>query len=136
MKVIDVTKDITDLKYDKYKKYEVEVPKHNLLIELDNMGWKHYEHRFKFPNNYGASVVKHIGSYGATKDLFELAVLKFEENGQSYLCYDTPITDDVLGWLTNKDVLNYLKKIKHLRRKRNGNTRVKHRKYHIDRTVA
>ena len=38
---------------------------------------------YKFPNGYGASVIKHKGSYGYQKGLWELAVL---HNGK--LCYD------------------------------------------------
>ena len=64
---------------------------------------------YKFPNGYGASVIRHKGSYGYSKGLWELAVL-FEDE----LCYDTPITDDVLGYLRWEDVENYLKEIKEL----------------------
>lgn len=71
--------------------------------------------RFKFENNYGASVVKHFGSYGYEQDKFELAVLRFEENGTDYITYNTPITDNVIGWLDNNEVLELLKKIKNLK---------------------
>ena len=66
-------------------------------------------YEFAFPNEYGASVVKHSISYGSNEDLFELAVLK---NG--YLCYTTEITDDVKGWLTNDEVIKYLVMIMNL----------------------
>ena len=47
--------------------------------------------------------------------MFELAVLKFKgEDNLGELCYDTPITDDVMGYLTNDDVLELLEKIKNL----------------------
>ena len=85
----------TPLQYDKYKEY--------LQAQEKGHWW------FKFPNNYGASVIKHYGSYGYEEDKFELAVLF---NGQ--LTYDTPITDNVVGWLTNNEVLDYLEKIKKL----------------------
>jgi hypothetical protein len=68
---------------------------------------------FKFPNGYGASVVRFsimgglAGSYGADRGLWELAVLDDDEN----LTYETPITDDVLGYLSDSDVVETLDKI-------------------------
>ena len=54
-----------------------------------------------YPNGYGASIIKVAhGSYGWQDDLWELAVLKDDE-----LCYDTYITDDVLGYLTDGQVV-------------------------------
>lgn len=32
---------------------------------------------FKFPNNYGASVIKNRGSYGHHEDLWEMALIFF-----------------------------------------------------------
>ncbi len=68
-----------------------------------------YQKIYSFDNGYGASVVCNLGSYGASDGLFELAVLK---NGE--ICYDTPITSDVLGWLNFDEVATLLKKIKAL----------------------
>jgi hypothetical protein len=62
-----------------------------------------------FPNGYGASIVHHDFSYGNKKGLWELAVLK-----DGSICYDTPITNDVLGYLTNEDVNELLIKIEQL----------------------
>lgn len=73
-----------------------------------NMQW-----RFRFENGYGASVIKHWGSFGFEEDKFELAVLWW--NGLDHgLCYDTEITDDVIGHLTNQEVMDILRKIKAL----------------------
>lgn len=72
------------------------------------------QYLFRFPNDYGASIVKHCGSYGVHNDLWELAVLRF--NGDEWnLTYDTEITDDVLGYLTDQDVLELLQRIRDLK---------------------
>lgn len=65
---------------------------------------------YKFPNGYGASVIRHQGSYGNKKGLWELAVLG--QDGE--LCYSTPITDDVIGHLNDPEVDRLLRKIKEL----------------------
>ena len=65
---------------------------------------------YKFPNGYGASVIRHKGSYGYSKGLWELAVL----NGEGSLCYDTPITSDVLGHLNDFEVNDLLTAIRNL----------------------
>jgi hypothetical protein len=68
----------------------------------------------KFENNYGASVVKHEYSYGNKQGLYELAIIKYDENGDWDLCYDTPITNDVLGYLNEAEVTTYLMQIEQL----------------------
>ena len=37
------------------------------------------QHTYKFPNGYGASVIRHEGSYGYSQGLWELAVLDGED---------------------------------------------------------
>ena len=69
---------------------------------------------FKFENNFGASVIKHLGSYGHEEDLWELAVVEYYRSGEWHLTYDTDITDDVIGCLTDEDVRELLTKIKEL----------------------
>lgn len=72
---------------------------------------------FKFENGYGASVVKNPYSYGGDEGLWELAVVLVYENGEGLsfeLVYDTPITEDVLGWLTWEEVEETLKQIEEL----------------------
>ena len=68
----------------------------------------------EFENGYGASIVCHDRSYGGPfeigkSNLYELAVLY-----DGHLCYDTPITSDVLGWQTIEEVNETLKKIEEL----------------------
>lgn len=96
------------LKYKKFKKYEVDPES----IGFENIPEENY--KFVFPNGYGASVVKGIGSYGYEQGLYELAVLIKESDNNYELCYDTSITDNVLGYLTNNEVLEILEKIKEL----------------------
>ena len=71
---------------------------------------------FRFENDYGASVIKNNGSYGHNDDLWELAVLKFygPDECQWDLNYETPITDDVIGWQTDEQIRDLLKRIKEL----------------------
>lgn len=68
---------------------------------------------YRFDNGYGASVVRFSGSYGNEYGLWELAVIKW--SGESYeLTYDTPVTDDVIGWLSDDEVQDNLGKIRGL----------------------
>lgn len=72
------------------------------------------QYLFRFPNDYGASIIKHFGSYRSSEDLWELAVIYFE--GEKWgLTYDTEITDDVVGNLTDQDVLELLRRIQALK---------------------
>ena len=66
--------------------------------------------RTEFDNGYGVSVVKHEHSYGGDKGLYELAVLG--NDGQ--ITYDTPITNDVIGYLREIDVTDVMEKIQQL----------------------
>ena len=66
--------------------------------------------RIMFDNGYGASVVSHNFSYGGSEGLYELAVLGKDGD----LTYDTPVTNDVLGWLTDKEVTEYMEDIQAL----------------------
>ena len=59
---------------------------------------------YSFPNGYGASVVKHEYSYGGDKGLWELAVINNISEDGFDICYDTPITDDVIGFLNDPEV--------------------------------
>ena len=52
-------------------------------------------------------------SYGGGNDLFEIAVLKGNKDNWQ-ICYDTYITNDVLGWQDDNDVANVLEEISKL----------------------
>ena len=66
--------------------------------------------RIVFENGYGASVVRHAYSYGGNNGLFEIAVL--DSDGE--LCYTTPVTNDVIGYLRDIDVSDVMEKIQQL----------------------
>jgi hypothetical protein len=68
----------------------------------------------RFENNYGASVIKHDYSYGSKQGLYELAIIKYDESGDWGLCYDTPLTNDVLGYLSEAEITTYLMQIEQL----------------------
>src|SRR5574343_446095 len=53
-----------------------------------------------FPSGYGASIIRNEYSYGGNQGLLELAVLMFLPDNFNYdIIYDTPITNDVRGFL-------------------------------------
>lgn len=65
--------------------------------------------RIDFDNGYGASIVRTFFSYGGKAGLYELAVTKDGE-----LTYDTPITNNVLGYLKEQDIEEILTNIRNL----------------------
>jgi hypothetical protein len=69
--------------------------------------------RIMFENGFGASIVKHKYSYGGKDGLYEIAIL--DNDGE--ITYTTPITDDVLGYLFEDDVMFHLNEIKNLQSK-------------------
>lgn len=63
--------------------------------------------KYRFPNGYGASVIRGgMAAYGG----LELAVLKYDGDDWG-LCYDTPITDDVVGYLTDDTLRSTLEAV-------------------------
>ncbi len=67
--------------------------------------------RFAVPNHSDmeVSVIRSSMTYGGSEGLFELAMLRNDK-----CVYDTPITDDVIGWLDVKGVLNVLKDVQRI----------------------
>ena len=71
-----------------------------------------------FDNGYGVSVVRFTtyfgaGSYGSEEGLYEVAVIKGTEDDWN-ITYDTPITDDVLGHLSEEEVEVLLYEVENL----------------------
>lgn len=57
---------------------------------------------FKFPNNYGASIIRDAWKPAA---MFELAVIEFPPTEKSWkLAYDTHITDDIMPGLALHEI--------------------------------
>jgi len=72
---------------------------------------------YRFDNGYGASVVQfqfgNSGSYGANQGLWELAVIHYD--GDDFkLVYDTPVAEDVVGWLDEDAIQAHLRQIRDL----------------------
>jgi hypothetical protein len=73
--------------------------------------------RLNFKNGYGVSVVRfkipyllrEYGSYTDNENEWEVAILKDDD-----ICYDTPITSDVLGHQTEDDVTEIMKQVQTL----------------------
>ena len=80
------------------------------FISLNDEFMSGKKSRIQFDNGYGASVVSHNFSYGGKQGLYEIAILDNEGD----ICYDTPITNDVIGHLTEEDVTEVLIKIQSL----------------------
>lgn len=64
---------------------------------------KHARH--DFPNGYGISVLTGKHAY-CDDNTYEVAIM---HNGK--LCYNTPLTDDVLGYQTKEDINKILAKL-------------------------
>lgn len=62
-----------------------------------------------FENGYGVSVIKAEHSYGGNQGLYELAVM--DKDG---ICYDSGITEDVIGGLHKLEVSGIMKKVQEL----------------------
>lgn len=89
---------------------DLEFKPHRYPLADDDVQAKIY-----FPNGYGASVIKTGFSYGGGEGHYELAVL---HDGK--LVYDTPVTDDVIGWLSPDGVTAKLAEIEALPPKEGG----------------
>ena len=85
----------------------------NNLISVHHDPHRGMQWIYKFSNGYGASVICGPYTYGGEEGLFEIAVLKFDGDKFS-ICYDTEITNKVIGHLDFGEVQGYLREIKNL----------------------
>ena len=88
----------------KFGDYELEDLVHPLGGEM---------YKIFFPNGYGASIVLGALFYSNGVDTYEVGVVKGNEADWG-LTYETPITDDVLGHLSETEVFETLKQIEEL----------------------
>lgn len=96
---------------------EAEKKQYTPVVELPHSIMDGTQKIFKFANGYGASVVRGSFSYGGDKGKWELAVITHEKYDgllEFKLTYDTPITDDVEGYLSDDSVNELLSKIEAL----------------------
>lgn len=84
----------------------VEIHSRDRMVDGDCLGSQRI---YSFKNGYGASVVCHKHSYGGKDGLYELAVLRDGE-----IVYNTPVTNDVIGWLSMEEAEQVLQQVKNL----------------------
>ena len=111
---------------ERYKEMYLEIKKQNNMKTFKDLEFislsdvlDSIQARITFDNGYGASVIKSPFSYGGKIGLYELAIL--DEEG--HVCYSTPITDDVLGYLREEDVSEAMIRIQNLPTIENNNTK-------------
>lgn len=99
------------LNYEGFEEFMIDDTPHSIL------GGAHYI--FKFQNGYGASVIKHLGSYGFSEDLWELALINFFNHSEQMhnpdgwdIEYVKALGFDIIGDLTDEQVRQKLNEIK------------------------
>ena len=95
--------------FDNVKEYMVS---DYLLFKEDSLKGSEYGGEIEFDNGYGLSIVRHEGSYGGTRGLFEIMLTR---NGEPYSL--PPITneeDTVNGFLTQSKVEELISTVEEL----------------------
>jgi hypothetical protein len=95
--------------FDKVKEYTVS---DYLMFKEDSLKGSEYGGEIEFDNGYGLSIVRHEGSYGGKKGLFEIMLIR---NGEPYSL--PPITqeeDTVNGFLTQSAVEELISTVEEL----------------------
>ena len=112
---------------ERYKEFYMEIKKQNNMKTFKDLEFIDHPmgaevggimSRIYFDNGYGASIVQSQFSYGGKIGLYELAIL--DEEG--HVCYTTPITDKVIGYLREEDVSEVMIRIQNLPTIENTNT--------------
>lgn len=98
------TVTIKDEDYRKYRRPAI------TEFSPDDKSVASIQYIYRFPNGYGASIVKNSGSCGHVFDLWELSVTTWDNDGD-HATYSTPIADGVIGNLTGAMVCDILGKI-------------------------
>jgi len=95
----------------------INLKKESKMRKLD---WKHHPNdlggkqaKLFFENGYGVSIVFGILFYSNGIDTYEVAVLKGDKDNWK-ITYNTPITDDVLGYLTMDEVQEVIDRVEKL----------------------
>lgn len=72
--------------------------------------FNHHCERYRvfFTNGFGVSFIRGTYTYGGSEDLWEVGILEETDSGGHELTTETPITDDVLGWQQDADVVAHL----------------------------
>ena len=101
---LDSVLDIIESKYKTFKDLEF-VPTDEFLNGVKS--------KYNFENVYGVSVVRHKYSYGNKLGLYELAII----DKKGIVVYDTQIIEDVIGYLSEDGVSDYMIKVQRLEKK-------------------
>ena len=97
------------------KKYELQ------FREFRTDEYKKRQAIYFFENGYGISIINIKNRNGAflsytnTKTEYEIAVLQKRENGSSSITYETPITDNVIGYLKIEEVYKIMEEVEKLK---------------------
>jgi hypothetical protein len=95
--------------FDNAKEYTIS---DYLMFKEDSLKGSEYGGEIEFDNGYGLSIVRHEGSYGGKKGLFEIMLIR---NGEPYSL--PPITqeeDTVNGFLTQSAVEELISTVEEL----------------------
>jgi len=71
------------------------------------------DQKYLYSNGYGISIISNEFSYGGLNGLYEIAILIGEEEDYE-ICYETPITNDVMGYLNPEQVIQTIEDVKKL----------------------
>jgi hypothetical protein len=110
-RIEDIEKDMSSIKTFKDLEFEPYfMPSdYTLLPFIRNMFSDAKQAVMKFENGYGISVLFGKIFYSNGVDTYEVAILK-----DGSICYDTYITDDVLGYQNEEEVTEIMRKVQEL----------------------